>query len=197
MSSGDLIAWVAFLGVAVVWYFARIGRRVRVAKEAKERAAQDRVGKILTVVQVVTREFGAFMEATTRAYGGDPTAVFDVSLLPYPKDFIKGVLMLAVSGAVTEREAVAQTGGLMFLCQFQPNVGSQPLDAFGGAVRFDALPASREEGLKLAADIAAASDRPEYQRWLELSEVVAAEMATVTDALVAVRGIGQRASPKP
>lgn len=192
----DIAAWIVGLVIAAGWYFARKGRRIRESKEADERAQRDRVDDMLTRSTAIVREFGAFMEAKSGVGGADPTAVYDVASLPYPKETIKSALMLGYVSTSDHRHRAALGGAMAWLCQFQPNVGPTPVSSFGGALD-RAYPADQTAMLDAARRIAAWGDSPDYGRWQQLNAIVEAEMAGVVAALKKLdRSAPQVQSPK-
>jgi hypothetical protein len=171
----DVLAWVAVLVIGAGWYLARKGRRIREAKEARAAVA-------LSDATAIVRKFGVLMEATSGAPGAGSLAVFDVALLPFPKETIKGALLLCYAATPDKSQRAALGGAMVWLCQFQPNVGPAPLTTFGGALDL-ADPADKSAMLDAAHRIAAWGDSPDHGRWRELNAIVDAEMAGVVATL--------------
>lgn len=70
----------------------------------------------------VINEYGAFIEN----HPPSPLRIEDISVLPYPKDIILSALLNAMSPGQKEKNDFLH-GGAIFLAQYQPGVGSEPL----------------------------------------------------------------------
>lgn len=112
------------------------------------------------VASQIVREYGAVLEVSSTSLGG----VADVRELPYPKERIKAALIVALRATTDKKVTEQLKGGYVFLADWQPGVGAEPISyGFGGM----APGASTED---MALEVAAQTDR--MTKW---APVIAAE----------------------
>lgn len=128
---GDAIAWLAAVLVLAGWYFARIGRRIREAKEAKEKALGEKMTQTLVASEVLVRDLGAFIDEFSEGKGRDSSAIHDEESLPHPKSVLRNALINGILASRSREEAAALGALLIRISQFQPNVGPHQVAAFG------------------------------------------------------------------
>jgi hypothetical protein len=79
-------------------------------------------GKRLPSDETIIRDYGAFIER----HSPSPLRIEDVSSLPHPKDAILSAMLGAVVPGNDKRNDWLISGAI-FLAQFQPGVGKEPL----------------------------------------------------------------------
>jgi hypothetical protein len=87
---------------------------------------------------VLISDYGVFLER----HGPSPLRIEDVAVLPHPKDAILSALLSAVAPGNDKKNDFLMTGAI-FLAQFQPGVGSEPLYQ-GGFDLTAGLPATND-----------------------------------------------------
>ena len=128
---GVVFAITIAVGLSVFIYFVTVGRK---ASAMEKRAVRTMANAQLAANQQAVRErekvineYGAFIARCPSL----PTRIEDVSVLPHSKETILNALLLEIARGHTPHMNAAMVGLAMCLAQYQPGVGSEPLEMLG------------------------------------------------------------------
>ena len=130
--------------------------------------------------ETIISDYGAFMEHNPPL----PTRIEDVSVLPHPKEMILDALLMEIGRGHPENLDAMMQLGARCLAQYQPGVGTEPLEKFGMDIsKFP--PTSDLEALRAEANLMVEAQSKTGNRFNEFSKLVEDDLRRMTSKIAA------------
>ncbi len=161
-------------------------RRVDARAEERRRVA-DTSNKVMPLAQTrnIIADYGALLERNPSF----PTRIEDISALPHPKEIILDALLLEIRAGHPEKMDTMLKHAASCLAQFQPSVGSEPLQMLG--VDITTLPKTNDlAALRAQAELIAESESKTKARYDEFDKLVKADLQRILSKIAAASAKG-------